>query len=447
MPNQAHVSNTEAPAAKGHSRFRRLWLCLAATLPLSAFASFRLNIEPIKVHIALPMLVMGLIGIGVILVLLTQRVRVQRAITPASGLWLIFLCYAFLMWHVVGTMHSDHVVVAARDTVKVGIGILCMSIVICFFPRELVFLERFWNVVLGATGVIFAVLVYQNFFVHHATSLGAMFHEDNSMGRNQMTGYLVYVIPFSWASFWWIRKFNRDKVIAFFTLSTLLVAWLYASSRGAWAAVVAGAIPTFFILPAFFTGRRLRAIYLRSTALVLGGAWAAVQYVDLERLALLRRFQYLYDPGSVPELKSYDSRFELMRQAFVVFLDAPIFGAGLRDTEWLISLDGRSYGLQVHNDYVGTFSDLGLIGGCLLLGIVGLVTWQVWHRTDRRLRDSSWVFLGTRFALVAVLVYPNFMLNVIRTNLFWVFLGLALVASEVEKRHRESQQVRSDGQH
>ena len=239
-------------AANGPFRFRRLWLAMAAVLPLSAFQSFRLDIEPIRVHIALPMLVMGLIGIGVILVFLTQRIRVQRAITPASGLLLILLCYAFLMWHVVGTFHSDHVVLAARDTVKLGIGVLSMAIVICFFPRELIFLERFWHVVLGVTGVIFAVLVYQNFFVHHARTLGAMFHEDNAIGRNQMTGYLVYVIPFSWANFWWIRRFNRDKVIALFTLSTLLVAWIYAASRGSWVAVLAGAVPTFFVLPALW---------------------------------------------------------------------------------------------------------------------------------------------------------------------------------------------------
>ena len=85
----------------------------------------------------------GLIGFGALLVFLTQRVRKQRAITRTAGSALIVLCYSFVTWHVVGTFHSDHVALAARDTVKLGIGVLCMSAVIGFFPRDRVFLERF----------------------------------------------------------------------------------------------------------------------------------------------------------------------------------------------------------------------------------------------------------------------------------------------------------------
>jgi O-antigen ligase len=209
-----------------------------------------------------------------------------------------------------------------------------------------------------------------------------------------------------------------------------VVGWIYAGSRSTWIAVLAGMITIIFL--ARNLGRlgnlRLRALFIPVLVLaVAGGLWWSLSS-GLSNVEAVYRLQYLLDPASVPQLNTYGARIDLISQALQYWLQSPVIGIGLTNIITLVEF--------AHNDFVGIMTELGVVGLGLFGGLLILTVRAIHPGKLKRLPQLSWVSLGTRGALVAVVVSMLFTDTYLTLSL-WIFWGLCFVLGEVERQERQ----------
>ena len=408
---------------------RIAWLILAVTLPLFAVEFLRYNNDAMRIHIAVPMFVVGLIvGAGLLAHASTRLPGHRVVLMRGMARHLPVLALLFLVWFAFEAIRADNQALATREVVKIGLGMLSLWAVIALFPPERRFLERFWRLVIWASAALMAFLLYRSVLVLESDYLVSQLGEQTRAGRNQTMWYLVFVLPYAVAYLW----YARNKVIAGLPLFVLIVAWIYAGSRGSWIAATVG-----ILVMVFFVGRE-RQGFKRVTAFVIVvgavgvlGWWALSTYIPSGYLESCDRFLYLFNPSDYPELTSYGNRWAFIKGGWDCFQTSPLIGLGLTNIQGCAG--------TVHNDYVRIFTDLGVIGGVLFVGILATIWVNVWPRAPRdRLEGMSWVSLGTRGSLVGVLVSLIFLNNAYTVTLFWLFLGLALISKQIEGHQREA---------
>jgi O-antigen ligase len=374
------------------------------------------------------MFVMGAIMLAGFLASLAKRRTIQRpALRSEVGSTLVVLALLLLIWHVFSAMRSDDQVLATREVVKLGLGLLSLWTALAFFPPEQQFLERFWRLVIWASAALMALLIYKSAFVFASPYLISEISVQTRVGKNQVGQYLAYILPFAIAYLWG----TKQKVIALLPVLTLIIAWIYLGSRGAWIAVLVGLI---FGLPKVSKARGFRVVTIYVALIIVVGLaswWILESYVPAENLEYSRRIEYFYNPAGVPEYNTYAVRWHRLTIFGDLFLTSPLIGVGLTNS-------GFRLGTLPHNDYLGILADLGIVGLGVFLLILGIIWANIWPTGSRyQVEGMSWVFLGNRGALVSVLTFMLTMDKIYTTTLFWVFLGVALVTSQAERLSRK----------
>jgi len=177
-------------------------------------------------------------------------------------------------------------------------------------------------------------------------------------GVNQLTGHIVYVMPYAVAYFWG----SRGKFTPAVPLVVVVVSWIYAASRGAWVAVLVGLVVMALVLGKSLGSRKLLALVLLLT--IVGGAslWVLGGFIPAKYLDSVSRAQYLYDPEGAPEVRGYQDRWDpLMSGLMCCAVRSPLVGVGLANTQ--------AYSGLPHNEYVRILGDLGL-AGLLLFALI-----------------------------------------------------------------------------
>jgi O-antigen ligase len=129
--------------------------------------------------------------------------------------------------------------------------------------------------------------------------------------------------------------------------------------------------------------------------------------------------------SSTIEYSSFIKRTQIINKALQLFLTLPFTGIGLMNA-------AVNIGSVTHNDYLVILVELGIIGECIFLGILFII-WRalIWRlKKDEELSIIPWPFLGSKVALVSLFISLLF-INVYTVTLFWLFLGLALKASQI----------------
>ena len=403
-----------------------LWLIVAATLPLFAIGELRLNIQALLMHIAIPAFGMGLVSLVGTIIFLARRGAIQRPLLAGRHSYvLLTLCFAFLSYHIFRMLPADDPGLAVREVTKLGLGFMCMLAVLVFFPRDRGFLELFWWVVIGSSAIFMAYLSFVSFVVYKSPYLTTSVFEDTSEGRDAFGQYVTCVGPYVFTCVLTTRRWQKILGIIFAVI--MIAGCLYLGTRSAWVSIMAGLI---YLIPVLWKAPRFRDLIvflLITSVLLIVGKWALDNFVRGGELDYKRRLQYLYAPEEVSELNTYSQRMFQLKIGWNLFVASPFIGVGLTNT--------LSRGGDPHNSYMTILSDLGVIGELLFLGILVIVVMNIVKRPPVYFTgEIPWVSLGTRAAIIALLVSMLAVNLVHTTTIFWTLLGLALVMNEVERR-------------
>jgi len=394
---------------------------MAASFPLFGVQFFRLSDEQaLRLSVPPPMLFLLLIlGAGILCILAGGRAPGGFSFLRETLPGLFCIMVLFLVWHLISLMRSKDLGWGLREVAKLCMGLASFLIVFGFFPRDRQFIARFWRIALWASAVLIGYLIYHYAMVFHSPFLGNQLDAPTHTGRNMLTWYLVFTIPFSVT----LVIDSRHKLFDLVPAVVLIIAWIYAGSRGAWVSVAGGLLTllVFLVRADPRKGVWISLALCAASAVVLGVAWYVLNnFLDLDELEYSRRLLALFDPDAVPELQSSTIRLALMEKALSDFTQLPLIGIGLMN--FAVTSERVS-----HNDYLAILADMGLIGFLLFAGLLALILLL----SFRSLGGRDWLSLGTRASLIAVII-SFFFINAYTNSIFWIFLAMVVVWMQVE---------------
>lgn len=391
---------------------------LGLTFPLFAVEYLRVGLG--AVTLAAPVALCA----AVVLIGLSRRAvdgLAWRGTIPATTAVVASLAATFWIWHVLSALRAEDMGWALRDLLKLATGLVCLWGVTSFVPPRRDLLDRFWVGLLWASAALVGFLIYTYAFVFKVPYLGSVLHEPSRLGKNQLTWYLVFVLPYAFA--YWKAGEGR-RLFRAVPLLVLVCGLTYAASRGAIAAVLVG------LAWMSFAGRGTYGLTRIAAVAGLGFRVAVMGFVALQLLMLLvggeqlevgRRFLALTNPEAVPESHSVDHRVHLAAAAWDAFAARPVDGIGLTNS-------GTNQGLVTHNDYLGLLADTGAVGLLLFLALLAAVAhWIAILPPRGSAEERWWVTWGGRGAFASVAVSLLF-INAYPNAILWTFWGLARVA-------------------
>jgi O-antigen ligase len=244
------------------------------------------------------------------------------------------------------------------------------------------------------------------------------------------------------------RARTAGRVLLFYAVVGAIVLSVVASlSRSGLLALTAVVIATLVLPWAYFFRRASQKVaYSFALAAAAGVVALAGAAPFLERAATI--FQ---EQGEVGRRGS--GRIDVWRAAWRAFRENPMTGIGagnfrgrtfdrLLQTPGVTSTVGyRSKGKYVHSMYLGNLTELGLIGFCLFMLMVGL-TFTTLVASVRRARNRGDPDLARFAAALAVgmigIGISGFFLSIELAKPLWIVIGLALALDVMTRRLPEA---------
>ena len=247
---------------------------------------------------------------------------------------------------------------------------------------------------------------------------------------NNFAAWLILILPAAWWMTWRAVRLQQPRAVVFGVLATAAAAGLALTvSRGAWISISLAAVVWTLVGSSGSWLKRVQwsAVLILCFLVVGVGSYFTIPAVK-DRIDPMITF------------RGERTRPFMWSAAWKLWLDYPVWGSGGGSYEVLFE-PYRPDGYQdapesVHNDYLNTLSDYGLVGFGLSWGVAGVVFWRI-AREHRRARlrhlaqgrsdvpDDGWktaVGVGLLAFLLATAV--DFHLRI--PAVAWVFaLGLA----------------------
>jgi O-antigen ligase len=250
---------------------------------------------------------------------------------------------------------------------------------------------------------------------------------------NHLAGFLELLLPLGLGYTLASRLKALPRVFLGYASLVILAGIGVSLSRGGWIATGLS-LTVFFGLLLFHRTYRLPAAVVLVLLLVIG-VWVVRHASIFEN-----RFEQIVASGRVDD----DTRFSLWRPAARLWLDHPWFGAGpahfdVRFPEYRpVEIQLRPD--RVHNDYLNTLADWGVVGLLLVLIPLGLLgsgvvkTWAFIRGTASDLGNkpsSKFAFvLGASMGLAALLIHSLVDFNMhIPANAILVVSLMAMLSS------------------
>lgn len=248
---------------------------------------------------------------------------------------------------------------------------------------------------------------------------------------NSLAGYLNVVIPAALGTLL-LAKTRGLRYLGFFSLSVALAALYLTGSRGGLIACVG----IFLAGVWYFVPRR--ATILAMIASLLMAAAIAIP------LSTERGFDRSQGGDQAAEKQdaedtTRESRFALWGAAGLIFLNHPVLGAGYGNFKFLFHnyVPGVDDNIDAHNVYLQFLSETGIVGFAVFFSLI-----TAFARMGFRLRHAEGLWYRiTGFALLGTLAgfllhgMVDFIFGVSPQfgNIFWLTMGLGLVAFELSK--------------
>lgn len=286
--------------------------------------------------------------------------------------------------------------------------------------RPAVDLSRQATLLLVASVLLLGYVVYVYAVEFRVPYLGNNLDEPTRFGRNQISLYLVFVLPLAIA-----RLFHaRGRTLSLVLVAGLVIPWIYAGSRGAWFCVILayGYLALATVKPGVIAGS---FHFAKRAFLALAPAAMALLALRLtigaQPLEFAARLVALVQPSSAPESTSVDIRKHLIAGAVERWSEAPWIGVGLTNSR-------SESGLMTHNEYLAVLSEQGVLG-LLVLATFVLVVLFCSGVFERSRSDGDWTVVGARSGLVGLFSYLTF-INALSNPFVWFALGFTLASTE-----------------
>lgn len=226
---------------------------------------------------------------------------------------------------------------------------------------------------------------------------------------------------------------NRiEMVIGSAVAAVAAVALVLSFSRGAWMASLLG-----LAVLLSYAGTRRRVATTLAAGVLLAGAVLVTGLVRVPTQAIQDRVASLLGA----QVNPYDARPDIWAEAFAVFLDHPLLGAGPASFPTVAEQAPRfiwAYPVvHAHNWVLTTAAEVGLAGlatGAIVVTVVGAGLISAWRASARGDPRLAGLLCGLAAALCAVAgsqVVDYSLRNPTLLVMLWTLLGLAVAASRI----------------
>ena len=322
------------------------------------------------------------------------------------------LLYGFLFFIVLNNLHRQE----ATQAIAVVLIFLAMGISIYALYQFITNSDRVWHFIKPAG------------YMKRGTG--------TYICPNHLAGFLEMILPLG-LSFTLAGRFGHaTKVFLGYAALAILAGIGVSISRGGWLATGITLVVFFGILI------RSRDHWKQAIAclllIVIGGTVLIVK-AQSTRERFQERFQEMLVNGKVENV-----RFRLWKPAFEIFKENIWVGAGPAHFDFRFRQyrpdDVQARGDRVHNDYLNTLTDWGLIGFSLvasawiLLGVGVARSWKFVQRSPNDFaakKSNKWAFvLGASCGLIAILLHSFVDFNMhIPANAILAICLMALLSS------------------
>jgi O-antigen ligase len=331
----------------------------------------------------------------------------------------VWLYALFVLWAFVASLSSQYADIASAQVIERLKLLVIMIIIVNALQTQgqlrfylLVFLACY--MVYPARGTLQGYAMGYNLFGRAVWNY--IYSNSNDLATLSL---LALGIALAIASSWPSR--TAARIAAGVSAIVLLVVILLTQSRGAFLGLVAGMGPAFLGLGLRRPGRML--LYAGVAAVVIGLSVPAAVWERLSGITMLTSTSTiaLADPEG-----SAEQRFAIMKTAWQIFRDHPVFGVGLGAYPEANAIYAPHLGRRdTHNTFLNLAAELGLPGlviWCALVwSVLGyayrtrklaaagdLATQQAW------LERALWAYLvASLFGTYAKLSFPYMMLAVL----------------------------------
>ncbi|MBI2067936.1 MAG: O-antigen ligase family protein [Deltaproteobacteria bacterium] len=279
--------------------------------------------------------------------------------------------------------------------------------------------SRIIKVMLLATFVITAYLIYLYWFVWHSSYLNTILNTEDlyysgRLGKNTLSFFLALLFPFSYSLF-----AQKKTPLNFLVLLVLGIGIFYTLSRMA-------LLSMFFVVIALplFSLQRRRYLFL---SLVLLGLVGVIRFHynftgdDYMKLRDARYEEHVRTRGGEGFKGGGGHRERLLTQGVKEFLQHPLWGGGADSYRFNV-------GSASHNDYIQILSEFGLFGFLLFILIFALHFLELIRLRKRIEERHRWLcdaqlvaLLNLAFMLNAINAY-----NVIPFWFIWAGCGVMI---------------------
>ena len=251
---------------------------------------------------------------------------------------------------------------------------------------------------------------------------------------NQLGGITAANIPF----FYYMIYCHRSKLMKFiFALHILIGIRVIMLTQSRTAFI--GAISSVFFIWAFSKRKGLGIILL---VLFLCVVWVFSPPETKDRFKTLGKSLSIMEAKNEDqyagdeEVGSMNSRWLLMKHAFEIFLENPVFGVGIHNFQ---SVSGRRYGVWFppHMLYLEALSEIGIVGSAFFTYVLVLIFKNL-NRTKKILEEhgDKGFFYYINMALFIYLL-QRFVIGLFGQDLYrnwwWVAGGLSVVCLRIVK--------------
>lgn len=295
------------------------------------------------------------------------------------------LLYAFLFLVIVNNLHRQE----SAQVIALVLIFLAMVISLYAIYQFATGSNRVW------------LVTRPDAYSHRA---GGTFISPNNLG-----GFLEMILPLALAYTLTSRLNAVTKVFTGYAAFAILAGIAVTGSRGSWFSA-AGALLVFFVVLLFHRAYRLPALVL-----LIVTVGVAVHFAP-KQIFLESRFHELEDPAG--KLND-DGRFAIWRAAVQLWHEDIWWGIGPGHFDYRFGKYRpeivQASPDRVHNDYLNTLTDWGMIGTALIAMAFGLLcvgVFRIWgsvRRLDNTLGDQRSnklaLVLGASVGLLAILLH------------------------------------------
>ncbi|MDO8435149.1 MAG: O-antigen ligase family protein [bacterium] len=407
----------------------RLLLLFVALLPLAVDFSGLRPFEPIKIH-----LLETAIALATLVAAIAVLFRRKQFLNRLSGIhWLDVWVVILFTTQAIGTVFSINPAISFWGSAERGTGLVFMASV-----TTLYFLVRFlatrddWIWFSGATLVtVSAVSLYailqaihrdvpqfvDAFLLYGAHGPARAFA---TLGHPNFLGaYLAMALPFG-ILFWNAFPKRSYRIVVSIASALGIVALLLTYSRGAWAGFFVGGFVTVILLRHSAWKKMLTA----GGAVVLGLIF--LSFVISSSAPLLARIGSTFDTtnGSTKaRLDEWRYAPKLLPQRLITGFGPGTYGEFSEDRQKDPGSD-PSYADRLHNLFLDTLWNSGLIGLIALLGVLGAAILRL-HVLLKENRMCAAPFAGV-LASYIVLTQVSFDFSISSALFFIALAGLSL---------------------